>query len=233
MQFAQPLVPARLIRRYKRFLVDCALVDGSVVTAHCANPGSMTGLAEPNTKIWLEPVSNPKRKLKFAWRLVEHDNGGFTGVDTSLPNRILRAALETGQIASLAIYTETQTEVPYGSGSRVDFLLRAPDRPAAYVEVKSVTLSRTPGIAEFPDCVTVRGAKHLRELASVARAGHRAIAFYLVQRTDAERFAVAKDIDPTYAAQFEAARADGVEVMAFGTRISPESVQITSRLTLA
>lgn len=226
MRFETPLVPARLIRRYKRFLADCTLEDGREVTAHCANPGSMMGLAEPGEKIWLEPNDDPKKKLKFGWRLVDHENGHFTGVDTSVPNRALRAALEAGEISELAAYGTVRPEVKYGENSRIDFLLTGPDLPDAYVEVKSVTLSRQPGLAEFPDSVTARGTKHLVELAAMAAQGHRAIMLYLVQRTDCDRFALAADIDPAYAAAFEAAQAQGVERIVCGTYITPEGVNL-------
>ncbi|KIC45113.1 sugar fermentation stimulation protein [Ruegeria sp. ANG-S4] len=226
MKFTTKLVPARLIRRYKRFLADCTLEDGRDVTAHCANPGSMLGLAEPGTKIWLEPNDDPKKKLKFGWRLVDHENGHFTGVDTSVPNKALRMALQAGQISDLAAYQTVRPEVRYGENSRIDFLLTQPSLPDAYVEVKSVTLSRQPGLAEFPDSVTARGTKHLGELAEMAKQGHRAIMLYLVQRTDCDRFALAKDIDPAYAAAFEAAEATGVEKLVLGTLISPDGVLV-------
>ncbi len=224
MRFETPLVPARLIRRYKRFLADCTLEDGRRVTAHCANPGSMLGLAEPGTKIWLEPNDDPNRKLKYGWRLVDHENGHFTGVDTSVPNRALRAALSDRAIPELAAYDTVRAEVKYGRASRIDFLLGAPDLPDAYVEVKSVTLSRRAGLAEFPDSVTKRGTKHLGELAEMARAGHRAILLYLVQRTDCTAFGLARDIDPGYAAAFETARAQGVQTLCFGTHITPQGI---------
>ena len=211
MRFQTELVPAKLIKRYKRFLADCQLEDGREITAHCANPGSMMGLAEPGTRIWLEPNDDPKKKLKFGWRLVEHSDGHFTGVDTSVPNKALRSALEAGEVAALASYDQVKAEVKYGQNSRIDFLLSAHGQPDAYVEVKSVTLSRVSGLAEFPDSVTARGAKHLAELSQMVRDGHRAIMLYLVQRTDATRFDLARDIDPSYAAAYESARALGVE----------------------
>ncbi|MBO9445813.1 DNA/RNA nuclease SfsA [Ruegeria sp. R14_0] len=226
MKFATPLIPARLIRRYKRFLADCLLEDGREVTAHCANPGSMMGLAEPGEKIWLEPNDDPKKKLKYGWRLVDHENGHFTGVDTSVPNKALRAALEAGEIPELAAYETVRPEVKYGENSRIDFLLTQPGLPDAYVEVKSVTLSREPGLAEFPDSVTARGTKHLGELAAMAAHGHRAIMLYLVQRTDCDRFALAADIDPAYARAFESAKAHRVERLVYGTQISPEGVWV-------
>ena len=229
MKFATPLVPARLIRRYKRFLADCRLEDGREITAHCANPGSMMGLAEPGEKIWLEPNDDPKKKLKYGWRLVDHENGHFTGVDTSVPNKALRKALEDQKIPEFASYETVRPEVKYGENSRIDFLLTQPGLPDAYVEVKSVTLSREPGLAEFPDSVTARGTKHLGELTEMVAQGHRAIMLYLVQRTDCDRFALAADIDPAYAAAFEEAQAKGVERLIYGTRISPEGVWVSQQ----
>lgn len=228
MEFPSPLVPARLIRRYKRFLADCQLEDGREVTAHCANPGSMLGLAEPGAKIWLEPNDDPKKKLRFGWRLVDHENGHFTGVDTSVPNRALRSALDARAVPGVEGYDTVRPEVKYGENSRIDFLLEGDG--LTYVEVKSVTLSRTPGLAEFPDSVTARGTKHLGELAKVVDQGHRAIMLYLVQRTDCDRFDLARDIDPTYGLAFDAARAAGVEVIVLGTHIAPSGIEVAAPL---
>ncbi|MBQ0805313.1 DNA/RNA nuclease SfsA [uncultured Sulfitobacter sp.] len=232
MRFQTELVPACLIRRYKRFLADCTLDDGREVTAHCANPGSMMGLAEPGMRIWLEPNDDPKRKLSYGWRLVDHENGHFTGVDTALPNRAVKAALMAGLVPALAQYGTVRPEVKYGENSRIDFLLTQAGLPDAYVEVKSATLSRTPGLVEFPDSVTARGAKHLNELARMAELGHRAVLLYLVQRTDCTAFSVAADIDPTYAAAFTAARAAGLETLIISTHISPEQVTLGTELPL-
>jgi len=227
MRFQTPLVPAVLIRRYKRFLADCRLEDGREVTAHCANPGSMMGLAEPGTRILLEPNDDARKKLKFGWRLVEHGQGHFTGVDTGVPNRMLRVALEAGEVPGLEGYDTVRPEVKYGvQGSRVDFLLTGQGRPDAYVEVKSVTLSRQPGLAEFPDSVTKRGTKHLEELAAMARANARAVMLYLVQRTDCDRFALAADIDPAYARAHACATEAGVETLCFATQITPREISL-------
>ena len=232
MRFQTPLAPARLIRRYKRFLADCRLEDGREVTAHCANPGSMLGLAEPGTKIWLEPNDDPKKKLKWGWRLVDHENGHFTGVDTSVPNRALKAALEAGEVPELAAYRTIRPEVKYGRNSRIDFLLQQDGLPDAWVEVKSVTLSSQPGLAEFPDSVTARGAKHLGELAEMAQSGHRAVMFYLVQRTDCATFTIARDLDPAYGVAFDKARQMGVELLCYGTRITPDDITLGPGLCL-
>ena len=233
MRFQTQLRPATLKRRYKRFLADCVLENGQEVVAHVANPGSMLGLAQEGTRVWLEPNDDPKRKLKWAWRLVEHPNGAFTGVDTGVPNRVLKAALMAGDVAGLDGYDLVRPEVKYGENSRIDFLLTRAGRPDCYVEVKSVTLSRQRGLAEFPDSVTARGAKHLSELAAMAAAGHRAVMLYLVQRTDAQRVTLARDIDPTYAAAFAAAQAARVEAMALGCAITPEAVTLGRPLPFA
>ena len=207
MRFQTELVPARLIRRYKRFLADCVLEDsGTEVTAHCANPGSMLGLAEPGTRIWVEPNDDPKKKLK--------------------------AALTAGEIPQLSAYREVRAEVKYGQNSRIDFLLSAPGLTDLYVEVKSVTLSRRAGLAEFPDSVTARGAKHLAELASMVGQGHRAMMLYLIQRTDCTGFALAGDIDPTYAAAYAEATERGVETLCLSTNISPEKVTVSEPLEI-
>ena len=230
MQFSTPLIPARLIRRYKRFLADCRLEDGREVTAHCANPGSMMGLAIEGSKIWLEPNDDPKKKLKYGWRLVDHENGHFTGVDTSVPNRALKEAVEKREIAALSGYSVVRPEVKYGENSRIDFLLSGDGLRDAWVEVKSVTLSRQAGIAEFPDSVTARGAKHMAELAKMAEAGDRAIVLFLIQRTDCNHMVPAADIDPNYAKALGDAVAAGVEVIALSTRISPKGVEIANEI---
>lgn len=226
MRFQTPLVPAVLLRRYKRFLADVRLEDGREVTAHCANPGSMMGLKDDGIKVWLEPNDDPKKKLNYGWRLVEHDNGHFTGVDTSVPNRALKAALLAHEVLELADYEAVRPEVKYGSNSRIDFLLSGEGRKDLYLEVKSVTLSREEGVAEFPDSVTARGTKHLEELMAMIDEGHDAMMLYLVQRTDAKRVTLAPDIDPTYAETFRRARAAGVKVLAYGCDIYPTEITI-------
>ena len=232
MKFSTPLVPARLIRRYKRFLADVRFEDGTETTAHCANPGSMMGLAVAGTKVWLEPNDDTKKKLKYGWRLVDHENGHFTGVDTAVPNKALKAALSVGEVRELGGYDLVRPEVKYGENSRIDFLLSGEGRPDCYVEVKSVTLSRQSGLAEFPDSVTARGTKHLSELAQMVQQGNRAVMFYLVQRTDCDRFTLASDIDPAYHAAFLEAREAGVEVLCYDTAISPLGVALGRSLLI-
>lgn len=227
MKFASSLIPAILIRRYKRFLSDVVLEeDGREVVAHCPNPGAMLGLAEPGMRVWLEPNDDPKKKLKFGWRLVELAGGHWAGIDTAVPNRVVGEALRAGKVPGLETYSGVRAEVKYGQNSRVDFLLTETGLPDVYVEVKNVHLRREGDLAEFPDCVTARGAKHLGELADMVAAGHRAVMLYLVQRTDCARFDLARDLDPTYGTAFDRARAAGVEAIAIGTRIDREGVEI-------
>ncbi|MBV0913299.1 DNA/RNA nuclease SfsA [Anianabacter salinae] len=225
MRFQTELVPARLIRRYKRFLADCVLEeDGREITAHCPNPGSMMGLDAPGSRIWLEPNDDPARKLKYGWRLSELPGGHWSGIDTAVPNRVVKEALTARLVPDLAAYGTVRPEVKYGRQSRVDFQLTEPGLPDAYVEVKNVHLRRSGDWAEFPDCVTARGARHLDELADMVRAGHRAVMLYLVQRDDCARFRLADDLDPGYAAAFVRAQAAGVETIAYGTRISTAQI---------
>ena len=230
MRFPTPLVPGRLLRRYNRFLADVMLDDGRQVTAHCPNPGAMLGLREPGLRVWLEPNDDPKKKLKFGWRLAELPGGHMAGIDTGVPNRIVGEALAAGRVPALAGYTDIRPEVKYGVRSRVDFLARGDGLPDAYVEVKNVHLLREEDWAEFPDSVTTRGAKHLAELTAMAEAGHRAVMLYCVQRTDCARVRLAEDIDPAYAAAAAEAAARGVEMIAHATRITTEGVWLDRAL---
>jgi len=227
MRFPHPLIPARLVRRYKRFLADAVLeVDGREVVAHCPNPGAMLGLAQPGMRVWLEPNDDPRKKLKFGWRLVELDGGHMAGIDTAVPNRVVKEALQAGAIAELAGYDDVRPEVRYGRQSRVDFLLSGEGRRDAYVEVKNAHLRRNSDWCEFPDCVTARGARHLEELADMVADGHRAAMLFLVQRTDCTGFRLARDLDPAYGAAFDRARKAGVEVLCYDTAITTDGVRL-------
>ncbi len=230
MEFADPLVPGRLVARYKRFLADVALADGREATAHVANPGAMTGLAEPGAEVWLSPARNPARKLRWSWELVRA-GGGLVGVNTSRPNAIVAEAIAAGRAPELAGYARMRREAPYGRNSRIDLLLEDDSRRPCYVEVKSVTLERGRG-AEFPDAPTKRGAKHLAELAAAAAAGRRAVAFYLVQRGDCAALRVAEDIDPAYAAAFAAALDAGVEALCYACRVTTGAILLDSPLPI-
>ena len=229
MRFAAPLIPAMLVRRYKRFLADVVMPNAVETTVHVANPGAMTGLAAPGTRIWLSKSDNPKRKLPFSWELAEVDLGSgleFVGVNTAHPNPLVGAAIADGTIAELAGYGSLRREVKYGRNSRVDFLLEDGGRPPCYVEVKNVHLMRARGLAEFPDSVTARGARHLDELAAMAAQGYRAVMVFLAQIGSADRLAVARDIDPAYGAAFDRARAAGVEAVAYRCALSIEGISV-------
>ncbi len=231
MEFAAPLLSGRLIRRYKRFLADVALDEsGEEVVAHCPNPGSMLGLDDPGAEVWLSPATTPGRKLRFSWELVRVGEG-LVGINTGRPNAIVEEALAQARVAELAGYPRVRREVPYGRNSRIDLLLEGDQRPICYLEVKNVQLKRE-GPAEFPDAVTARGAKHLVELGDMVEAGHRAVMLYLVQREDCERFRIAADIDPHYAATLETALARGVEALCYACRISPRAIVLERPLPL-
>lgn len=230
MKFSQPLISATLIRRYKRFLADVTLEDGREVTAHCANPGGMLGLKTPGSRIWVEPNNNPKRKLRFSWKLIELPDGHLAGIDTSVPNNVVGEALRAQKIAEVSGYSNIKAEVKYGKSSRIDFLLTEAGLPDAYVEVKNVHFRRTDDWAEFPDSVTARGAKHLAELSDMVEQGYRAIMLYLVQRTDCARFKLARDYDPTYAIAFDKARKTGVEMLCYTTAISTDGIHLSHSL---
>ncbi|SMX23587.1 DNA/RNA nuclease SfsA [Boseongicola aestuarii] len=233
MRFPSPLVPARLVRRYKRFLADVELEGtGELTVAHCPNPGAMLGLAEPGTRVWLEPNDDPRKKLKFGWRLVELPGGHLAGIDTGVPNRVVSEALAAGAISELAAWDNVRPEVRYAEKSRIDFLLSGAGKPDVYVEVKNVHLRRESDLAEFPDCVTARGARHLDDLAAMVGEGHRAVMVYLVQRTDCGRFDLARDLDPAYGAAFDRARKAGVEAICYGTEITRGGVEIGAPIPL-
>jgi sugar fermentation stimulation protein A len=236
MRFGTPLIPAMLVRRYKRFLADVMFDSGEMTTAHVANPGAMTGLDRPYSRVWLSDSENPLRTLRYTWELVEVDLGSGpepVGINTSEPNMLVAEALQTGLVPELRDYSSIRREVKYGASSRADFVLEDGKRPACYLEVKSVTLMRKPRRAEFPDCVTARGAKHLDELAAMAERGARAVLLFVIQISSAERFTVARDIDPEYAAAFDRARAKGVEVLAWRCKVSAEGIEMVAPVTVA
>jgi sugar fermentation stimulation protein A len=235
MRFRSPLIPAKLIRRYKRFLADVELPSGESMTVHCANPGAMLGLAVPGARVWLSKSLNPKRKLNHSWELVEIDLGGgleLVGINTSHPNVLAAEAIAAGRVPQLAGYASVRREVKYGKNSRVDFLLEGNARPPCYVEIKNVHLMRQPGLAEFPDAVTKRGAKHLVELAERVAAGDRAVMLFLVQIASAERFALARDIDPLYGAALDRARAAGVEAFAHRCRLTQAGIEVAEPIAI-
>lgn len=223
MDFERDLQRATLVRRYKRFLADMEL-NGEVITAHCANPGAMTGLAEPGATCWIEGNDDPKRKLKWSWKLVDLP-GGRAVVDTGMANRIVSEAFAQDRVQGLPAGA-FRAEVKVGA-SRIDFVLG----DDTLVEVKSVTLARD-GWAEFPDSVTARGTKHLRELTEAVRAGRKAAMLYLLARDDVARMRIAGDIDPAYARAFDEARAAGVQMLCFGTTITQSSVTLAAPVSV-
>jgi sugar fermentation stimulation protein A len=235
MRFPAPLIPATLVCRYKRFLADVRLASGELVTAHCANPGSMIGLDVPGAPVWLSVSANPKRKLSHSWELIEVDLGGgseLVGINTGHPNALAAEAIGAGAIPELTGYASVRREVKYGKASRVDFLLEHPQRPPCYLEIKNVHLMRRPGLAEFPDAVTKRGAKHLGELSDMVALGARAVMLFLVQIGSAQRFTLARDIDPAYAAAFAAARAAGVEALARRCRLTRDGIEVSEAVPI-
>lgn len=235
MRFTKPLIPAILVRRYKRFLADVTLPSGEQLTVHVANPGSMIGLADPGAQIWLSRSDNPKRKLAHSWELVAVDFGAgneLVGINTMHPNALAAEAIAANLIPELAGYTTVRREVKYGKNSRIDFLLEAPSKPSCYVEVKNVHLMRQPGVAEFPDAVTARGAKHLDELAGLIAAGNRAVVLFLIQIGSAARLALARDIDPHFGRAFDRARARGVEAIARRCALTADAIVVSEAVPI-
>lgn len=223
MNFNPPLIRGTLIKRYKRFLADITLDDGSNITASVPNTGSMLGLTEPGSRVWLSVNNDGKRKYPHALQLVEAD-GTIVGINTHLPNRLTEEAIKAGMIDDLATYNSIKREQKYGQNSRIDFLLEDEQKGKAYVEVKNVHFVRSKGLAEFPDTVTERGAKHLRELAMMVRQGHRAIMVYLIQRNDCEKLQLCRDMDLNYCHEFDRAVAAGVEAFAIRCHISAKAI---------
>lgn len=223
MFFPTPLISGRLERRYKRFLADVTLDDGRLITAAVPNTGSMLGLTTPGSRVWLSVSDAPHRKYPHTLQIVEADNT-LVGVNTGLPNKIAEEAILAGMIPELKNYATLKREQKYGKNSRIDILLDEGEHPRAYVEVKNVHFIRTPSLAEFPDTVTARGAKHLDELVDVVSAGYRGEMVFIIQRNDCDRFSISGDLDPTYARAFDRARAAGVEAWAIRCQITEKSI---------
>lgn len=228
MKYSPALREARLIKRYKRFLADVTLPDGTQTTLHCPNTGSMRNCAPANARVWFSESSNITRKYPYTWELVEVDERYKVGVNTGRANALVSEALHANVIEPLAHYAKIQAEVCYGNeNSRIDFLLSEhPQRPdeLCYVEVKSVTLGLGQGVGAFPDAVSSRGAKHLRELMQMKLTGHRAVLLYCVQHEGINRVRPAQDIDPTYTALLQQAHECGVEIYAYRARINTQEI---------
>ncbi len=222
MRFDPELIECRLLRRYKRFLADVAMPDGSELTVHCANPGAMTNCAPPNARAWISDSQNPKRKLRYSLEIVEVE-GTFVGVNTQRPNQLVAEALAAKRIPELAGYPKIQPEARYGEASRVDFLLTGEGLLDCYLEVKGVSLGVGEGLSIFPDSVTKRGARHMAELAAMCAAGKRAMVLFCALRADTQRVRPADEIDPDYGRALRAAMAAGVEALAWRCAVDPES----------
>ncbi|MFB6326317.1 sugar fermentation stimulation protein SfsA [Pantoea deleyi] len=232
MHFSPPLKPARLIARYKRFLADVMTPDGEVLTIHCANTGAMTGCATPGDRVWYSTSDSLTRKYPHSWELTETQQGHWICVNTLRANLLVAEALDQNRLPALAGYSQRQAEVKYGTEkSRIDFLLKAEGRRNCYIEVKSVTLLHE-GKGYFPDAVTIRGQKHLRELATVAAEGHRAVLLFAVLHSGIEDVSPARHIDAAYAEQLAQAQQEGVEVLAFQAALSAQGMFLKSPINV-
>lgn len=230
MKFSKPLQAGTLIKRYKRFLVDVQLDSGEIITAHTANTGSMQGCSEPGSRMWLSDSDNPKRKYRYSWEIVEVSNSALVGINTSLPNKLVKEGIENGTISEMQGYANLRTEVRYGKErSRIDLLLEDTEQPPCYIEVKNVTLVNN-RIAYFPDAVSERGSKHLRELIHTVKEGNRAIIFYCVQRSDATEVQPADDIDKKYGQTLREALDNGVEALAYQAIVSTKEIKLNRPL---
>jgi sugar fermentation stimulation protein A len=231
MKYVQLLTPATLLRRYKRFLADMRMADGSEITVHCANPGSMLSLAVAGRRCWLSHHAGAARKLAYSWELEEAPTGCI-GINTARANTVVAEALAAGAIPELAGWPIVRREVPDGDASRLDFHLSGGGGPDCWLEVKSVTMSRRPGLAEWPDATSSRGARHLEALARLAAGGAKAALLFLVQRQDCTAFRVAGDIDPAYAAALAAVDREKVRILAYDCAVSPAGIELRKPLTL-
>jgi sugar fermentation stimulation protein A len=231
LRFDPPLVPGTLLRRYKRFLADVRLEDGSTITAHCPNTGSMLGCADPGSRVWLVHAPSPTRKYAYAWEMTELAGGRHVGVNTHRSNALVRESLEAGLLPALHGYTRIRPEAAYGQeGSRVDFLLSANGLPDCYLEVKNVTAAVHEGVALFPDAVSARGTRHLREMMHVVAAGARAVLLFCVQREDVTEVRPADAIDPLYGRTLREALAAGVEAFALRARLDAQGITLQMRI---
>ena len=232
MHFEPALQPATLITRYKRFLADVITPDGREITLHCANTGAMTGCATPGDTVWYSTSDNAKRKYAHSWELTETQQHHWICVNTLRANQLVREAITQDRIPELSGYSKLTSEVKYGAeNSRIDLMLQAENQPDCYIEVKSVTLLHQ-GQGYFPDAVTLRGQKHLRELQSMAEQGQRAVLFFAVLHSGIESVSAAHHIDPRYSDLLKHVQNNGVEVMCYGAALSAEGIRLTERLPL-
>jgi sugar fermentation stimulation protein A len=232
VQFDSPYIPAVLLRRYKRFLADVELNNGETVTVHTPNTGSMLGVASPGMRVWLRDTRSATRKYRYSWEISEPEDNVFVGVHTGLVNGLVSEAISNGTVNELQGYPRLEQEVPYGSEkSRIDLLLQDGER-RCYVEIKNVTARDDIGAAVFPDAVSLRGQKHLRELMRVADSGQRAVMFYCIQRADINAFRPADEIDAEYGRLLRVANKAGVEILAYRAEVTPASIALTQAVTV-
>ena len=228
MKFNQPLIPGKLIKRYKRFLADIKLESGETITAHCPNSGSMKTCQNPDWKVMLSYHDNPKRKYKYTWEMV-HNGTCWIGINTGIPNQIVEESIHNKKIPALNGYSEIKREVRYGKNSRIDIYLKN-DNQICYTEVKNVTLVEDDRFYCFPDSVTERGRKHLYELIEMVKQGHRAVMLYVIQRSDGTTFKPAAHIDPAYAESLKEAYAKGVEILVYQAKVNPGSIVLRGEI---
>lgn len=232
MQFTPSLQRATLVQRYKRFLADVITPDGTELTIHCPNTGAMTGCATPGDTVWYSTSENSKRKYPHTWELTQTQTGALICVNTLWANRLTKEAIEQGRVSELSGYSTLRSEVKYGAErSRIDFMLQADSRPDCYIEVKSVTLAEK-DFGYFPDAITERGQKHLRELMSVAAEGKRAVIFFAVLHSAITRFSPARHIDAKYAQLLFEAQRKGVEILVYKAELSADSMTLIEPLTV-
>ncbi len=250
MLLPQPLVHGRLVSRYKRFFADLVLDDGREITAHCPNPGAMLGVRDAGQGAWVSWSDDPKRKLAWTLQMVEQGNV-LVGINTLLPNKLVAEALAQDLIPELSGYATVRPEVKYAEASRVDFLLTHPDRPPCWLEVKNCLpnytapapaerlwlevknchLSRTKGLAEFPDCKAERSTRHLGDLAAQVAQGDRAAVLFVVQREDCDEFSACADLDPAFAKALDQAAEAGVEVLVYACEMGTEGIRLSRKIT--
>lgn len=222
------LTPGTLVKRYKRFLADVRLDSGDLVTAHCANSGTMKECSEPGRTVYLSLHDNPKRKLKYTWEMIKMPNS-LVGVNTMVPNRLVKKSIEGGLVKQLKGYENVKAEVKVSDRSRLDLLLTNGDKEKCFVEIKNCTLVKD-GLASFPDAVTTRGRKHLVELQMLAKEGSRSIIFFLVQRMDAKAFTSADNIDPAYGKELRKAKNNGVEIIVYDVIIDLNRIVLGKKI---
>ena len=233
MMFPSPLRQATLVRRYKRFLADVEMPDGRVLTVHCPNTGSMLGCAEPGSGVWLSHSDNSKRKYAHTWELVRTAQGELVGINTGRANRLVEEAIVAGRVSGLEGYSALSREVRYGrERSRIDFLLEGGDGSRCFVEVKNVNAAVDQGVALFPDAVTVRGARHMRELIHVVEQGASAVVCFCVQRADVHEVRPADAIDPGYGKALREAVASGVKAIALGAEVTPQAITLIRHVSV-